>query len=146
MTGKMKRNFEALQQQLDKLISDIESGVTDVKVSAALVKKVNSIKKHFSKRKQTNRNANSGLQKPTDVSTAMAKFAGWTKGEKHSRVDVTKVICNYIKEHSLQNPENRREVLLDTKLKKLLKFDGPMITYPHIQKYIGAHMISETKS
>lgn len=144
----MKRNFEALQQELDKLAEEIRTKVTDAKVSASLVKHVESIKKqHAKKRKQGQEKGsmNSGLQKPSKVSTEIAKFASWPKDELHSRVDVTKVICKYIKDHDLQNPENRREIRLDSKLKKLLKYDKPIITYPHIQKYIGVHFIKEEK-
>lgn len=133
-----------MQQELEKLADEIRTKVTDAKVGASLVKHVETIKRRYAKQRkhgQEKSTVNSGLQKPSKVSAEIAKFAGWPKDELHSRVDVTKVICGYIKDHNLQNPENRREIMLDANLKKLLKYNDPTITYPHIQKYIGAHFI-----
>ena len=73
----------------------------------------------------------------------MADFARWDRGSRHSRVDVTKAICTYIKEKDLQNPENRRVIKLNTDLKQLLKIDDDTITYPKIQKYIGSHLLAD---
>ena len=52
------------------------------------------------------------------ISKELAKFAGWPEEELHSRTDVTKYICNYIKENGLQGDKN--EIKLDNKLRKLL--------------------------
>lgn len=66
----------------------------------------------------------SGFMKKVPVSAEMSKFCGWPDGELHSRVDVTKQICNYIKEHDLRNPADRRQIHLDDKLRNLFDVDG----------------------
>ena len=85
-------------------------------------------------------NNNSGFQKPVKISNELAKFAGWSENELRSRVDVTKYICDYIATNKLQNPEDKRQILPDSKLQKLLGFnpekaDKPLYYYG-IQTYL----------
>ena len=49
-------------------------------------------------------------------------------------------MTNYIKEHTLQNPENRKEILPDSNMKKLLKLDkNQTITFFTMQKFMAPH-------
>jgi chromatin remodeling complex protein RSC6 len=85
-------------------------------------------------------NTNSGFQKPVKISNELAKFAGWSENELRSRVDVTKYICDYIASNKLQNPEDKRQIIPDSKLQKLLGFnpekaDKPLYYYG-IQTYL----------
>ena len=66
---------------------------------------------------------NTGFQKPVKISKELATFAGWPENSLHSRVEVTKYICEYIKEHNLQNPANKREIIPNPALQKLLGYD-----------------------
>jgi chromatin remodeling complex protein RSC6 len=66
---------------------------------------------------------NSGFQKPVKISKDLAKFAGWPEDELRSRVEVTKYICDYIKENDLQYPKDRRQIIPDSKLQKLLGYN-----------------------
>jgi chromatin remodeling complex protein RSC6 len=75
-------------------------------------------------------NGNSGFLKPVSISTDMAKFTGWDPKELRSRVEVTKYICDYIKEHNLQDPEDRRQIKPDEKLGKLLGYKDSDKTQP----------------
>ena len=67
--------------------------------------------------------SNCGFEKPVTISTELAKFCQWSADDLKSRVDVTKYICKYIEDHNLQNPDDRRQILPDNKLKKLLGYD-----------------------
>ena len=85
-------------------------------------------------------NNNSGFQKPVKLSSELAKFTGWSENELRSRVDVTKYICDYIATNKLQNPQDKRQILPDSKLQKLLginpeKSDKPLYYYG-IQTYL----------
>ena len=74
----------------------------------------------------------------------MAQFTGWNQKDLKSRVDVTKYICNYIKDNDLQNPSDRRQILADSKLSKLLKYDSKTsdpLTYYKIQTYMKPHFL-----
>lgn len=138
----MKRsNYESLQNEISKLYLLIETKLTEghfsERVAAAITKQIDQIKKYAKHKHRVKKsNSNSGLQKPMKVTKEMAKFAGWPLDELHSRVDVTKVLCEYIKEYDLQNPENRRQILLNPPLKRLLKYDQASLTYPHMQKHL----------
>jgi hypothetical protein len=64
------------------------------------------------------------------------EFSGSTDKFK-SRIDVTKFLCNYIKDNNLYNPENRREIRPDERLIKLLKYDPVIentLTYFFLQE------------
>ena len=90
-------------------------------------------------------NTNSGFLKPVKLSKDLIKFTGWNPEELRSRVDVTKFICNYIKEHDLQNPADRRQIQVDkdTKLRKLLKYNSKTeekpLTYYSLQTFMKPH-------
>jgi chromatin remodeling complex protein RSC6 len=93
------------------------------------------------KQKKRRGNTNSGFQKPGKLTNEMYEFTGFEKGSLHSRTELTIFLCKYIEEHKLQNPENRRIILVesDEKLMKALKFDPSKydkLTYPIMQKLI----------
>jgi len=82
----------------------------------------------------------SGIVKPTDVSEEICQFMNQPKGTKLARTQVTKFLTDYIKEHNLQNPENKREIKPDDKLKNLLKItEGEVLTYFNLQTKLKHH-------
>ena len=133
-----------------KKIRESNSKFKGVKFLRTLNKRVKVLKKHalrVSKTKTTNRsnNTNSGFLKPVQISKDLAKFTGWDQTQLRSRVDVTKYICNYIKEKGLQDPSDKRNIRVDEdqNLKKLLKFDSrgdkKPLTYYRLQTYLKNH-------
>jgi upstream activation factor subunit UAF30 len=112
--------------------------------SARLIKNKRNADGISSTQKKNNSN-NSGFLKPVKISKEMAKFTGWNEDELRSRVQVTKWICDYIKTNNLQNPEDRRQINVDTKLSKLLKYDTKKetqpLTYYALQKHLKSHFI-----
>jgi len=89
-------------------------------------------------RKPSTRNGNSGFMKSVKISPEMAKFCGFKADQLVSRVDVTKSICNYVKDNKLQNEADRRQFTPDTKLANLLGVTET-ITYYTLQKHIQKH-------
>ena len=149
----------------DEIITLVENEITNIrntntktkgiKFLRTLNKKIKTLRAQSSRvikqrntNKTTTRNTSSGFLKPVKISKEMAKFTGWDQSELKSRVAVTKYICDYIKENNLQNPSDRRQILPDAKLQKLLKFDPKNskedLTYYKIQTYIKPHFMSET--
>ena len=62
------------------------------------------------------------------------------KGTEMARTDVTREINSYIREHKLQDPSNRRRILPDSKLKKLLNLKAEdELTYFNLQRYMSPH-------
>ena len=74
-------------------------------------------------------NTKSGFAKPVKISTEMSRFLGTKPSELKSRIDVTKAICEYIRKENLQNPGDKRIIVPDTKLTKLLKYDPKQVIY-----------------
>ena len=136
------KKVEALQSELAKMSLLIESRLMDgnisTKAGTSLVKQLAIIVKLVAKQKARSNKTNhsSGLQKLQSITPEMADFANWDVHVLRSRVNVTKFLCEYIKEHDLQNPNNRREIFLNNDLKRVLQIDFDVITYPYLQKYI----------
>jgi len=88
------------------------------------------------------KNNHSGFLKPVQISGEIAKFTGFDASQLHSRVDVNNYICEYIKKNNLQNPEDRRQILPDEKLAKVIGYtpgtDKPL-TYPVLQQFMTRH-------
>ena len=83
------------------------------------------------------------LEKPVPISDELAEFLGITKGELYSRQFITKSINQYVKDNDIQNPENRRYILLEKpaglKLKALLRDPDQPLTFFNIQRYLKPH-------
>ena len=62
---------------------------------------------------------------------------------KLARTQVTKEITAYIKEHNLQNQENKKIILPDKKLGALLNAGKEEVTYFNLQKFMKVHFIKE---
>lgn len=153
---------ETIMNFFDEIIESVESEISQIRDSQtknkgikflrSLNKKIKTLKTHSfrviknknSTLKKSNNN-NSGFLKPVKISNEMAKFTGWNVNELRSRVDVTKFLCNYIKENNLQNPSDKRQIIADSKLCKLLDYDPKKIkdplTYYRIQSYIKPHFV-----
>ncbi len=97
----------------------------------------------------------SGFTVPAPISDELAKFLGEKKGSLVPRTEVTRAENLYVKNKNLQNPSNRKIIVPDAKLKKLL---GPLdtvtknkktgltdaevgYTYFNLQKYLKPHFI-----
>lgn len=150
--------FDVLQTMLEDEVKkrrDDSSKAKGVKFLRSLNKKVKTLRSQASRvmkqRHRTTRknNTNSGFLKPVKISKEMAKFTGWDPSELRSRVDVTKYICKYIKDHDLQNPEDRRQICVDkdSKLRKLLGYDtnkdSNPLTYYRLQTYMKKHFVKD---
>tara|TARA_Y100001970_G_C14259677_1_gene878867 strand:+ start:3889 stop:4530 length:642 start_codon:yes stop_codon:yes gene_type:complete len=86
----------------------------------------------------------SALQKPVAISDELCKFLGFEPSTEHSRQEVTAGINAYIKENNLQDPSNRRFILLEGSdaaagLKKLLRDPDQPVTFFNIQRYLKPH-------
>ena len=76
------------------------------------------------------------LQQPLTPSPALAAVVG---SGQITRGDVVSKIWEYIKKHKLQNPENKREILADDKLKPV--FDGKAkVSMFEMNKHLAKHL------
>ena len=82
----------------------------------------------------------SGFAKPALISDSLCQFLGKPTGTEMARTEVTKYLTQYIKQHSLQDSENKRRINCDSALKSLLNVsDGDEVTYFNLQRYMKPH-------
>lgn len=77
-----------------------------------------------------------GLAERKEISPQLSAFLG--KGNQMARTDIVKSLWEYIREHDLQNPTNKREILLDDAMKDVFGCDT--FTIFSMNKYISAHI------
>ena len=151
---------DSVEREFDELVSTIDEEIEKLRATASkskgvkflrtLNKRVKTLRTHALRvsrqRTGTRRsNTNSGFLKPVQISKDLAKFTGWDQSQLRSRVDVTKFICEYIKNHDLQDPQDKRRIRVenDANLKKLLKYeagkDVKPLTYYSLQSYLKGH-------
>jgi upstream activation factor subunit UAF30 len=75
------------------------------------------------------------LQKPLQPSKELAAVVG---GEPLPRAEAVSKVWAYIKQHQLQNPENRREILADDKLAAV--FGTSRVTMFEMNKHLAQHL------
>lgn len=159
--------FEKMIRDIDEEILNSKSASTKTKTNSAFLRKqkrelktLMTVSKKLLKNKtkrQPNSNKNSGFCKPVKVSDEMAQFMNLEDEKICSRVDVTRFICNYIRDKKLQDPSNGRVIHPDEHLTKILGYkqyeldengkeikldkDGneikpAQVTYYNMQKYL----------
>ena len=136
---------------------DISALQTELKGAALVIKsllaKVNALEKRSSKDKKfvekklrsrpknkSGTPAMNGFSKPGPVSDELRTFLGLTSEDLIARTEVTKKITAYCQEHKLQNEADKRIILADAPLRKLLRLDKKdQLTYFNLQKYMKVH-------
>ncbi|XVF06745.1 hypothetical protein REPUB_Repub06bG0076900 [Reevesia pubescens] len=81
-----------------------------------------------------------GILKVTPVSPALGSFLG---AKQASRTDAVKQIWTYIKSNNLQNPNNKKEILCDEKLKTIF-YGKEKIGFLEIGKMLSRHFVKTT--
>ena len=95
--------------------------------------------------KKTKRSGNrqpSGFVKPTLISDELATFLGKSSGTQMARTEVSKEINAYIRANKLQDKDNGRKIIPDSKLTALLKIQNDdELTYFNLQRFMKHHFI-----
>jgi len=137
--------FLSKLQQLGSLVSSIK---TDWRLlEKKLGRELKLALKQSSKRKRKSVNrAPSGFVKPTRISDELALFLEKPSGSEMARTEVTRDINKYIRTHNLQDKENGRKIIPDTKLATLLKLnESDELTYFNLQRYMSPHFAKASK-
>ena len=92
------------------------------------------------KRKNAGNKSPSGFSKPGPISDELRTFLGVGKDELVARTEVTKKINTYCREKGLQDEKDKRKLLPDKTLTKLLRIGkGDELTFFNLQKYMKVH-------
>jgi len=145
----------------EKIIAEIER-LREAKPKAKGVKFLKTLNKEikqlhsdcnrvtrFRKNSERKNTTPSGFTKPVNISSELAKFTGKDVNTPCSRTEITKFICNYIKTKKLYDEKDKRNILCDASLNKLLKCDSNPpkddqgnivpLTYFRLQQYLKSH-------
>jgi len=102
--------------------------------------KLKKIVDKIQKKRENARKSPSGFAKPNKISDELCDFIGVPYGTEKSRTDITRFINSYVKEHNLNKPDNKRIILPDEKLKKILNVkEGDVVTFFVLQRLISHH-------
>lgn len=102
--------------------------------------KLKKIVDKIQKKRENARKSPSGFAKPNKISDELCDFIGVPHGTEKSRTDITRFINSYVKEHNLNKPDNKRIILPDEKLKKILNVkEGDVVTFFVLQRLISHH-------
>lgn len=97
------------------------------------------------------------MKDTTFIPSNQEEYNNWPRllvksGKPVARTDITSHISKYIKDHNLQNPNERREIILDSTLRKIFseatepsKRDPTKLVYTYLklQKYINHHFVKK---
>lgn len=83
----------------------------------------------------TKRKVNPALMKPLQPSPELGAVVG---SAPLPRPEVVSKVWEYIKKNNLQNPENKREIKADDKLRKV--FGKDKVTMFEMNKHLAAHL------
>ena len=78
---------------------------------------------------------NPALMKPLQPSTELAAVVG---SDPLPRPEVVSKVWDYIKTNNLQNPQNKREIMADSKLEKV--FGKKSVTMFEMNKHLAQHL------
>lgn len=118
--AKEKRGWERVQEKLNKKKASANKGVAH----------------------------QSGIAKPGYISNELCTFIGVSSETKMARTEVIKYINQYIKDNQLQDAQNKKVIVPDTKLRKLLRSDPKKdeVTYFNLQKFMRPHYADPAKA
>jgi chromatin remodeling complex protein RSC6 len=137
-------NFEAVNSRLQQIATLTRELQTEVKLIQRQFGKLARSKKAKKIPKVAKADAApSGFAKPTPLSDELCTFLGLSQGSELSRTAVTRLLNQYIKDNKLQNPEDKRTILPDDKLKELLRLSGEeKVTYFNLQSFMKPHYVT----
>jgi len=140
----------SITDEFDSLLSEIKSlKLSLINMHSCVQKLQKRVAREGRKGKKKPRsgtgNKNNGFSKPVDISKDLTMFLGLDIGTKIARTNVTKGITKYIKEHELQDDNDKRIIHVDDKLRSLLNSgekklskDVPL-TYFNLQTFLKHH-------
>ena len=137
-------------------IDDITGCLKNLQLELKQVhKKFNLLKKDYSKvvaiknklenkRKLSKEKQQSGFTKPRLISNEMCDFLKLERNTSMGRNTITSLINSYIVLHNLRDENDRRIILPDQPLRKILDIEEDheeIITYFNLQRYLKRHFI-----
>lgn len=119
------------------LFKEIQS---NLKVLQKTYEKLRKIAEKQDRKRANARSSPSGFAKEANISDEMCAFLNVPKGTLMSRTSTTRALNAYIKANNLYDPSNRRIILPDAQMKKILVLEpGVPLSFFSLQRAIKHH-------
>ena len=128
-------------QDIQLVMKTLQSNLKILQKEVSRERKESKKKESKIKKKSDKKKSPSGFAKPSPVTPELSNFLGIPLGEHIARTDVTSKVIAYVKEHNLQNPQDKRSINPDEKLKNLLQPGDIQITYFNLQTHLKKHFL-----
>ncbi len=124
----------------DACLCEITALRNELKSLTKIVRKIKSKLDDPNGEKSAKRAKNNGFNREQKISEELRTFLGLPEGQLVSRSTVTKSINEYVKANGLKHPDNGRILVLDQKLRDLLKPPADVqVTFLNLQKFLSPH-------
>jgi len=143
MLDNLSSSFMEIMDKIQMFKIHLQELQTHIKkVEKNTVKHVKQIQKQLNKKIQKSPRKPSGFAQPTQISNSLCEFLDKPSGTQMARTAVTKELIKYIKEKELQSDENKKIIIPDSKLLKLLNIkENEQLNYFNLQSYMNKHFI-----
>ncbi|AES95440.1 putative transcription regulator SWI/SNF-BAF60b family [Medicago truncatula] len=122
-----------------RMLMAAAKGATKKAATSAGAASTTVVKKTAVKKTVTSKSTG-GIQKVVQVTSELGNFIG---APEVSRTEAVKKVWEYIKLQNLQNPNNKKEIFCDDKLKTI--FDGKdKVVFTEIAKLLATHFVKST--
>lgn len=156
-TPQQKVSSNDVETPIETHFKDVLNDLTEQKnLITNAINNVKQLQKTYAKEQKNNKKKKktkdpskkrepSGFAKPTKISKELCDFLSKPNGTEMARTEVTKYLTEYIKTHNLQWEQDKRKIVPDKKLSKLLdcKKDDD-VTYFNLQKWMKPHFSKAT--
>ena len=128
-------------QDIQLVMKTLQSNLKILQKEVSRERKESKKKESKIKKKSDKKKSPSGFAKPSPITPELSIFLGIPLGENIARTDVTSKVIAYVKDHNLQNPQDKRSINPDEKLKNLLQPGDLQITYFNLQTHLKKHFL-----
>lgn len=144
----IESQFSAVLSTLSQFKTQITALAVQLRTLEKTVKKeVKQHKREVTKKQSKAGRKPSGFADAAPISKDLCEFLGKDYGTSIARTEVTKFVCNYIRQNSLTNDDNKRVIKPDNKLQSLLgTTDDTVVTYFNLQRFMNRHFIKKSET
>jgi chromatin remodeling complex protein RSC6 len=129
-------------QDLQVIMKTVQTNLKVLQKEVLKERKENAKKAEKSAKKTKGKRTLSGFAKSGPISTELADFLEVTHDTQLSRTEVTSRVIKYVKDHSLQNPAAKKEIIPDAKLGALLSNGTTTVSFFNLQTFMKKHFFS----
>ena len=146
-TDHIGKQFEGIIQTLSTFRQSITALQTQIRgLEKSVRKEMKSLQKEAAKNRNKGNRRPSGFAKPSKVSSELCAFMKKDVGTEIARTEVTQYLIQYIKDNGLQFAGNKKIIMPDATLKKLLNVkDGEEVTYFNLQRLMNRHFVKASE-